>query len=241
MLSLMHRSGNCDLIGLGDEVMRAIQKQVWCSLEKKTARSETIIDCYRKLFGAASLPRRKQYWTMCGDLSDGRGNQNQDSELNQIVRDGLINPKQFHGVELNEEIYNRSKLVHPEVNLYNNEFGKQLNQSSEQSGFNPGIVNADLIYMSKKGAKLAANILNLLHEIKTKNVMVICNIMLNNPYHFSSNSNIDDPCGFYKDLKSQPEWYFCQNHWKIHEEFYIYPGNGEDSNTIMCSHIFYNN
>lgn len=65
----------------------SIQSQVWSGNKKIIARQETIINQYRKIYNRQSIPQEKEYWTMCGNLSDNNNNINHDSEYAQIIRE----------------------------------------------------------------------------------------------------------------------------------------------------------
>ena len=130
----------------------SIQSQVWSGNKKIIARQETIINQYRKIYNRQSIPQDKQYWTMCGNLSDNNNNINHDSEYAQIIREGLIQPHQFKGVEIDETIYKRNKQVLPNIEIYQDDFFKTLNRQANQNQFKPAIVNADLINMPEIGA-----------------------------------------------------------------------------------------
>jgi hypothetical protein len=159
----------------------SIQSQVWSGNKKIIAREETIINQYRKIYNRQSIPQDKQYWTMCGNLSDNNNNINHHSEYAQIIREGLIQPHQFKGVEIDETIYKRNKQVLPNIEIYQDDFFKTLNRQANQNQFKPAIVNADLINMPEIGAIYISKIIALLSMMPGE-VMLVANLVLDSPY-----------------------------------------------------------
>jgi hypothetical protein len=215
----------------------SIQSQVWSGGKKIIARQETIINQYKKIYGNESIPIEKQYWTMCGNLSDNNNNINPHSEYAQIIQEGLIKPEQFCGVEIDETIYNRNKLILPDVKIYNDDFFKVLNKQALQNKFNPAVVNADLINMPEKGAEYISAIIALLSLIPG-NIMLVANIVLDSPYKGHLNKRQDVNI-FLKYLFQQHKFNSFKHHWNFDNVCYKYAGNREHSRTYMGSYIFY--
>ncbi len=215
----------------------SIQSQVWSGNKKIIARQETIINKYRKIYNRQSIPQDKQYWTMCGNLSDNNNNINPDSEYAQIIREGLITPEQFKGVEIDETIYNRNKQVLPNIEIYQDDFFKTLNRQANQKQFNPAIVNADLINMPEIGAIYISKIIALLSMIPGE-IMLVANLVLDSPY-ISPNSKKQDLDRFLHNLLKQHKFNAFKHYWNYDNECYKYAGNREHSRTSMGSYIFW--
>jgi len=215
----------------------SIQSQVWSGNKKIIAREETIINQYRKIYNRQSIPQDKQYWTMCGNLSDNNNNINHDSEYAQIVREGLIQPHQFKGVEIDETIYKRNKQVLPNIEIYQDDFFKTLNRQANQNQFKPEIVNADLINMPEIGAIYISKIIALLSMMPGE-IMLVANLVLDSPY-ISPNSKKQDMDRFLINLKNQHKFNTFKHHWNFNNECYKYAGNREHSRTSMGSYIFW--
>ena len=216
-------------------------RHLWNSDEKMEARSETIINTYREIFERKCVPHNKQYWTLCGDLSNGDCTPNPRSEYCQIIEEGLIQPNQFFGVDNNISIIEKNKLIYPQLNFYANDFLKQLKESSK-SNFDPAVVNADYTCMTEKASTYSAKILYFLsHKHKNiKNVMVVFNMMLNNPYRGIGDIEQNNWYDFCDSLSDEPRWQQCNSHWEHYPSIYKYYGNGLSSKTYMCTQIFYN-
>jgi len=215
----------------------SIQSQVWSGNKKIIAREETIINQYRKIYNRQSIPQDKQYWTMCGNLSDNNNNINHDSEYAQIVREGLIQPHQFKGVEIDETIYNRNKQVLPNIEIYQDDFFKTLNRQANQNQFKPAIVNADLINMPEIGAIYISKIIALLSMMPGE-IMLVANLVLDSPY-ISPTRKKQDIDRFLVNLKNQHKFNSFKHHWNFNNECYKYAGNREHSRTSMGSYIFW--
>lgn len=215
----------------------SIQSQVWSGNKKIIARKETIINQYRKIYNRQSIPQDKQYWTMCGNLSDNNNNLNQDSEYSQIIREGLITPNQFRGVEIDEIIYNRNKEVLPHIEIYKDDFFKTLNRQANKNQFNPAIVNADLINMPEIGATYISKIVALLSMMPGE-IMLVANLVLDSPY-ISPTKKKQDIDRFLINLKNQHKFNAFKHNWNFNNECYKYAGNREHSRTSMGSYIFW--
>ena len=215
----------------------SIQSQVWSGNKKIIAREETIINQYRKIYNRQSIPQDKQYWTMCGNLSDNNNHLNQDSEYSQIIREGLITPNQFRGVEIDDTIYNRNKQVLPHIEIYKDDFFKTLNRQANQNQFNPAIVNADLINMPEIGAIYISKIIARLSMMPGE-IMLVANLVLDSPY-ISPTRKKQDIDRFLVNLKNQHKFNSFKRHWNFNNECYKYAGNREHSRTSMGSYIFW--
>ena len=215
----------------------SIQSQVWSGNKKIIARQETIINQYRKIYNRQSIPQDKQYWTMCGNLSDNNNHLKQDSEYSQIIREGLITPNQFRGVEIDDTIYNRNKQVLPHIEIYKDDFFKTLNRQANQNQFNPAIVNADLINMPEIGAIYISKIIALLSMVPGE-IMLVANLVLDSPY-ISPTRKKQDIDRFLVNLKNQHKFNSFKRHWNFNNECYKYAGNREHSRTSMGSYIFW--
>jgi hypothetical protein len=213
-----------------------IIKQNWSNPRKIVARENTIISQYKQRYNLKSIPIKEQYWTMCGKLTDESGNKNLNSEVCQITDSKLIKPKQFYGVEIQENIYKINKLTYPDLNIYHGDFFWVMNNAANEGWFNPAIVNADTIFLQKKAAVYIAKIIYLLSELPKKNIMLIANIVLDHPYKGNRKKDINL---FLKYLSMEKKWKDCCKLWDYQEDCYVYAGNNSKHRTDMCSYIFF--
>lgn len=114
------------------------------SKRKHDAR-KIMIDLYRATTGLQTIPKDKQYWTLCNLQPDGDF-VGFGSEINQILAAGLISKKsQFHGIDNNLDYILENKKVHPDANFYHGDW-KNVVKFEMADAFNPAIIYFDTIY-----------------------------------------------------------------------------------------------
>lgn len=171
-----------------------------------------------------TLPPDKQYWTMCG-LNDRAG-----CEVDQIINSGLIEPRQWNGVEKNDLIHATNVATYPELAWYCGDFYWTM---ANAENFNPAIINADLIQTPDTGAEFVARIMSL---VRVPDVMLVANFVLG---------------GRFLELKTGDHAItkLCECHqfrvamrqgWEYGGKCYTYPGTGRTP-TKMGSLVFFRN
>ena len=208
------------------------ENQIWSGNKKIIARQETIIDQYRNLYQRNSLPEDREYWAMCGLLTDQNGLENKLNEYVQLNDQGLIKPKQFFGVELQEEIYKKNINCYPNLNIFHGDFFKVLNKHANESKLNPAIVNMDTIKMPKSAAEEFSKVLALLSNLPGETMLVV-NICL------KCRHLINDENNFLTHLKNNHLFNAFKHHWNFDNKCYKYAGNSEHKKTEMGSYIFF--
>jgi hypothetical protein len=146
------------------------------SLAKMTARHETIVKLYRRLFHLSALPLDRQYWTMCGPCT-ADGHPDNRSELGQLLAARLITPSQWRGVDIQVDIQRSNQGAYPGLIWICDDFYRAMSLAFFRGDFRPGIVNADLIQEPKAGTLLIADTLALLGEVEPP-VMLVANYVL---------------------------------------------------------------
>lgn len=199
--------------------------------KKATAREETIIKTYRKIFNCRSIPNNKQYWTLSAVCSDKLGNILPWCELDQVLKSELITIDQFHGVDRCAKIIRSNRNI-KNANWYHGSF---FNTLAEAVGFNPAIINYDSTNAPELACITLLDILTLCANRNIKNVMVIGNIIIKcRRLQYDS-----------EDIVSNLSRYKIFDHtiklgdWKCVENSYMYFGSGKNV-TKMMSVIFYN-
>jgi hypothetical protein len=200
--------------------------------KKLKARQETIIKMYRKYF-SDSLPEEKQYWTMCATHTDGDGQLLMGSELDQMLRDGLITINQFHGVDIDLSIIDNNSKFLPQAHWYLGDFYNTMVKNIND--FNPGIVNCDHLKMPQSGG--AAYVSKCLAWLSGQNgLMFISNLILTPPRHNASCS----PDEYIAELYKYPQFKYAMNHgWEYENNLYVYDGTGLESRTVLGTMVFY--
>lgn len=200
---------------------------------KETARTETIISQYRNLFSRQSLPKEQQYYTLCAEHTD-KDKLKEGSELEQLLRVGLIEPQQFVGIDQDPGIIERASRVLPSSRWIHGGFDHVLSQErSYNAAYRPGIVNCDTIYMAKKAGDLLGSV--LFNTFHLSEVMVVANIIKRQR---SKNHTIEEL--FEEVLKNNLCEYMIKSHFQYVEDCYVYSGSSNRHfQTHMCSIIFY--
>ena len=192
--------------------------------KKLLARQTTIIDVYRKYLHQ-SLPSQKQYWTLCA-TNVMNGELQEQSELGQIFSSGLISLNQYYGVDYNEAVIEKNRQCNLNVNWICGDFLDSIKSEYKKGNFNPGIINADFIWMPKKSLHYIVDIMDFLNHIKVSEVLLVCNMVLRNPY---SGKSIDTQ-DFFDMIKSLKEFKikYKQGNYRFLEDVTIYSGTGRD-------------
>ena len=131
----------------------------YISSKKIVARKETIINQYKEIFNLPSLPKDKQYWTLCASNSTNSGEILPGGELHQMLHFGLIKSEQFFGVDIVNLIIEKNKIVIPNANWFNGDLYEIMVKENKYGRFSPGIINCDilLILSSVKASAEASN------------------------------------------------------------------------------------
>lgn len=213
--------------------MKLNQKN-WSCPKKLTARQETIINQYREHYGY-SLPIDAQYWSMAGQCATADGLPLIGCELDQVVSSGLITGNQFHGVEIQKDIFELNKLAYPDSHWYNDDFLDALMKSPQ---FNPAIVNADLIQTPETGSLFIAKCLDFLSQFD-RSIMFVSNFIIQMRHYGPKDGNY-----VIESLNRQPLFTHAMTHgsWVFDREFYTYGGTGSSRAKIsMGTFIFKKN
>jgi hypothetical protein len=210
--------------------------------KKIKAREETIANIYRQYFGDKT-PLNSQYWTMCASQVNEQGEFQKGSEMGQMLSYGLIQPNQFYGVDINEEVIKRNQKHISNANWFCNDFITQMKRQDTKDQFNPCIVNADLLNMRKKAALKAGVILSFLTDVSSNNILLVCNFMLNNSHNCRNPTKEEiekEFDQFIPTLKKTNSFQYAwqSKKWQMHSEGYIYNGSGSKSNTYLASFLF---
>lgn len=219
--------------------------RTWGTEKKRRARDESVVRPWRDVTALRSLPAGSQYWTLCGNLSDGRtGALDPDCELSQMLDEGLISAPQFHGVELDLSVHStnvsavESSFPHPNQrpHLYNGDFVKQLDAASAMAEFNPALVNIDTPYSPRIGFNLLAGTLAVLNASRTT-AMVVWNVQAESRFR-----------GVFRDFREHLEHFKAHSFlwrcvrlggWKSLGQ-YEYGGTAAHSVTKMLSFVLWN-
>ena len=211
-----------------------VDKAIWDDPKKLEAREHTIVEIYREHFGE-SLPPDKQYWTMCG--AHFNGNNKLDGELMHAVNAGVIEPRQFRGVDKEASIIRKNAEVYPETTWINDDFYWAMASAADRGEFNPAIVNYDGVMMKRGGARYLNKLIMLIDDETGAKVpmLLLANFMLNNPH---GGDAMDDSNAVFEEIQRN-----CPrlHEWSVLRWCYPYSGSGKRSHTKMCTFVFMKN
>jgi hypothetical protein len=215
--------------------MNPIEHLNWSSNKKVSARHETIINQYRKLIGNHSLPKSQQYWTLAANQTDDHGNLLHGGELDQIITTGLITPKQYIGVDIDEQTIAKNKSITNGAQFIHGNFYSELVKAHNNHTLNAGIINFDTLNMAMRGSVDFSNIMYLLSLKKSTNIMLVGNFILR---HRCIQDSM--PVDIIQELEKQPKFQFSikKRNWKSSYEIYTYNGSGITKATWMATIIF---
>jgi hypothetical protein len=197
---------------LDSSPIETIPMRTWSCPKKQAARTETIL---------ANGPVANQYWSMAG-ISTTPG-----CEVDQILKAGFIRPEQFHGVEINRDIYDANLAAYPTLAWHCGDFFQVMRQ---HEGFSPSLVNADLLQTVDTAADYIARILGLLVPF---DAVLIANFVMEHRGYRST------PDYVLKRLAQCQQFRHAMNNgWSHQDRCYLYPGTGNRSRTIMGSFVF---
>lgn len=201
--------------------------------KKAESRNQTIIQTYRKHHNTNSIPQSSQYWSICGRCSYEENKLETNCEPDQVVNSGLIKSNQFHGIEIDQEIYNWNRRGNSEINWYLGDFYETMVEYANHNEFRPAIVNADLLRMPKFGGQYFARIMQFLSGVGGE-VMLVGNFVME---HRQMRATIGD---LVKRLEGESCFQYAMNNadWSWNPEFYWYNGTGKTSTKMMTVILF---
>jgi hypothetical protein len=159
-------------------------------------------------------------------------------ELSQMVEEGLIKPKQFHGIEGNPEIHNNNKRAIGKTkgpSLYCGEFVSVLDKVLGSGQFKPGIIYLDTIQEPKKSVELLSLVFDIVNQTVGK-TMVVWNFVQGNKYRGRMFSWEE----IQREAVSNYRYCLAVQKWKQFKKDFVfsYGGTGRSS-TTMGSVVYY--
>jgi hypothetical protein len=187
--------------------------KTWTHPQKIRARADTILSLG---------PVAGQYWSMAG-LCDGPG-----CEVVQVLRAGIIGPEQFHGVEIQRDIYDANRAAWPHLHWHCGDFLQVMRDCGD---FHPGLVNADTMNMIDTAANRVARLLYLL--VPHPQATLVVNLVMEHRGHCTTADEVID------QLMEQPLFQYAVNRgWSHDGRCYHYPGARPRPRTVMGTFVF---
>lgn len=220
------------------------QESKYHTNEKVQYREEAILKPGKKLFGK-SLPKDKQYWTLCGGHTH-KGKLSSDSELPHMVTKKFISFNQFIGIDKDAKIIKSNLKVAPDVDWRH---GDILGVMKKEKDFNPGIIHLDTTSELKLGNALLGRVLRLVAERGISKCMIVYNVIVKNPQResreiYSKGDVLRKNKDILENLQENSEFLkaISTGEWLLPTEAYSYPGvnskNDPNPRTIMSTFIF---
>lgn len=203
---------------------------MWGDCPKKYASRQRVIDTYRAMTGKKSLPRSRQYWSMCG-IMNNNGELHPKSELSQILDSKLISERQFYGVEKDDVIYEANSVVINDGHMHIGDIIDVMSLALKEGWFNPGFVNLDTMHQPKEAVNLLAKAMNLLNYIAGDIVVMLNVVMEIRGKGFKTIHTWEDVD---KAFKSNQLYKHMFDHgWSRGKSLFVYDGTGSRSSTKM--------
>jgi hypothetical protein len=155
---------------------RKIVDKPWDTPVKQMYRLASIVGKYRQLFGYSSIPKDRQYWTLCGKCGSN-SRLDPGTELDQLLNCGFVTKEQIYGVEINPEIFKSISTIKG-INWIHDDLVSAMTSASIQGNFNPSIIHYDSCKMPQTISHALGEILSLLISANTHEVLVICNTVI---------------------------------------------------------------
>jgi hypothetical protein len=180
-----------------------------CKFEQEikfNARGECLIRFFREKTRIKNIPSDKQFWSLCNQQS-----KRPSSEINQLVKSGLITKEQYYGVDRDIRNIRQNKKNHPKANWFHGEWDVILRK--HRAMFNPS-----LIFLDSTSLAGTASIIQTAHDtmlMSPPRTFLFVNIMLNNPRdpkqgRFTVNNFIDNLANImHVNLFRQWTYYDC--------------------------------
>jgi hypothetical protein len=173
--------------------------------QKLAARRENA-RLYRALTGLYTLPKSRQYWTLCA-----RQTAHPESEINQLVALGLLTKDQFYGVDRDPAFTDLNRLDHPEAHFP--DAGEWSDIILDCDDFNPGLVYLDTMHEAGRlSLALAASTMPLCPA----GTVLLCNVAQSSRFRAVMESE------FITELRKRvPDF----DSWTVHGESFAYCGS----------------
>lgn len=200
----------------------------WNDPKKVNYRYDAVISPYQSFFGQ-SLPKNKQYWTLCGAHFDEHGPMQEGSEFLQLTESKLITPQQFHGVDREDSIIKENQQIHPEATWHCGDAIEAVKAAILRKNFNPAIFHFDGVNETQVTAEYVARLFRMFDDFVPDELLFVITLVMKNPYRPDKETHGNE---FVEELLKH---YEPPTHWRLLDTYYWYGGAGTRSNTVMGS------
>ena len=203
----------------------------WGRPEKRAVRESAIVGMYSRAFGVDSIPRGRQYWTMCGQCVDKAGKLIFGCEYDHLRRLRFFRPSQFFGVEGNRRIARLNEKADKRANWVRGEFVDVMQKHASNAVYKPAVVNYDSLHFADTNAREGLpRVLELIQVMGIKDVMVIhCGVL---DY---AHARVEPPERLVDAITENPigmnAW--LDGNWRATGTAYTYKGTGTKGSGIV--------
>ena len=205
----------------------------WDSVGKIDSRTIGIIQLYREIFEEESIPRKNQYWTMCGAHFNRSGPIR--GELGHLTDDKLIVSQQYFGVDREKEIIISNAKIHPNVRWLCGDFLDCMERYKTANKFNPRIINYDGVMQPRHGTMYLRKIMKFIDYNVPSEILLVANFVLVNPYTRNQKYRFT----INQTIQMLKKIYIAPKHWTVIPQAYVYPGTNTNNYTEMGMIMFY--
>lgn len=216
-----------------------IDNRVGAPSKKMLARRWTF-EMYREISGNWHLPRTLQYWTLAGPIvldSDPRRLQPM-CEVVQAVRERLIDPDQYRGIDHNPEFHaaNIQQRDLP-LTLEYGEIDDVMFTYLDRGELCPGVINLDSTHGPQRAVSLLARVNRVLRHMDERPLVIFLNLQMGNIWNrIASDRDREVVAAIQSSL--EVSGMLLREGWKLHPATWSYGGTGAGARSSMRSYCF---
>lgn len=222
---------------MSDHKLKTVERQWHTSAKKEQAR-RFMLERYCFEFKRKSIPSNRSYVSLCGRMTDESGEFFSGSELDQVLKMGIIkNMSQFYGIEREWDTHNLNSKISGS-NWHHGDFLSIIGSLLRtEEGFSPSIVNFDSIQKPDTDNLYVPQLINLLHRTRLNKIMLVVNYVMKSFIDLVP----DDSESTVRNLCSYPQFrrVWKTGEWTCHNEMYSYDGTSENSQSKMATILFF--
>lgn len=210
---------------------------------KRNARQSTVIDLYREIRGVRSVPRGRQYWTLCGPMTRA-GVLAPSCELMHLLDERLLSPGQFYGAELKKSSHEANAAAAKKAfgkgespRLFGGNIVDGMAAALRRRELAPDVVNLDTESEPPKAIHLLDSVVSIVNHVPGP-VVVVWNTVMKNPHNNARKYDFETISGLMaKDMSLQRS--LKKGGWGTYATTFKYGGYGSKSRSVMGTVAFH--
>jgi len=200
-----------------------------CPIKSK-ARRRLVIEPCKHVFGPC-LPKDLQYWSLCAQCISPSGQVIKGCELDQMIKCGLIDNDQFHGVDFDEQT-TEGNQIYDNSSWYFDHLEDAISQSVGEGNFHPALIHIDTTWMTERAVNLFVKVLDMVSYCGCDIPVVSLGVVLEAYTRVeTSNDLFERICKSptFRKIWNEKKWEL----WRSGEKVITWPGTGKMSRTEM--------